>query len=96
LKVQEKIEYVFYIIRNSEIIPSKFFKSLRGTDGLYEVRIQFGRSIYRIFCFFDEAGSVIVLNGIQKKSQKVAKKDINKAKKLRQEFYSEKDNPYER
>ena len=90
-KVQEKIEYVFYIIRNSEIIPSKFFKSLKGTDGLFEIRIQFSNNIFRIFCFFDEGHLVVLLHGIQKKSQKIPKKEIIKAKSLRQEYYGEKE-----
>jgi phage-related protein len=89
-KVQEKIEYVFYIIRNSEIIPSKFFESLKGTEGLYEIRIQFSSNIFRIFCFFDEGQLVVLLHGIQKKSQKVPKKEIINAESLRQEYYFEK------
>ena len=91
LKVQEKFEYVFYIIRNSEIIPTKFFKSLKGTDGLYEVRVQFSSNLFRIFCFFDESHLVGLLHGIQKKSQKIPKKEIIKAKSLRQEYYIEKE-----
>ena len=89
-KVQEKIEYVFYIIRNSEIIPSKFFKSLEGSEGLFEIRIQFSNNIFRIFCFFDEGHLVVLLHGIKKKSQKIPNKEIIKAKSLRQEYYSEK------
>ncbi|KPL16737.1 MAG: addiction module toxin RelE [Bacteroides sp. SM1_62] len=89
-EVQEKIEYVFYIIRNSEIIPSKFFKSLEGAEGLYEIRIQFSNNIFRIFCFFDEDHIVILLHGLQKKSQKLLKKEIIKAAYLRQEYYREK------
>jgi phage-related protein len=90
LKVQEKIEYVFYIIRNSEIIPTKFFKFLEGTDGLYEIRVQFSSNLFRIFCFFEEGHSIVLLHGIQKKSQKIPKKEIIKAKRLRQEYYYEK------
>lgn len=90
LKVQEKIEYVFYIIRNSEIVPAKFLKYLPGTNGLYAVRIIFGSNIFRIFCFFDKPNSIIILNGIRKKSQKIPKNEIIKAEQLKQDYYSEK------
>ena len=51
--VQEKIEYVFKVIRTVDRIPVIFLKHLEGTDGLYEIRIKAGSNIYRIFCCFD-------------------------------------------
>ena len=39
-KIQEKIEYVFMIIKNVQNIPKKFLDHLTGTDGLYEIRIE--------------------------------------------------------
>ena len=96
LKVQEKIEYVFYIIRHCHTIPSKFLKSLEGTNGLYEIRVQYGNNTYRIFCFFDEDQLVILLHGIQNKSQKIPRKEIIKAESLRKEYYYEKNVSHER
>ncbi len=34
-KVQEKIEYVFKILRNVQNVPKKFLNHLSGTEGLY-------------------------------------------------------------
>ena len=51
-KVQEKIEYVFIILRTVKNVPKKFLDHVTGTDGLYEIRVQFGNDIFRIFCFF--------------------------------------------
>ena len=47
--VQEKIEYIFKIIRTIDMVPERFIKHIEGTDGLYEIRIKTGRDIYRIF-----------------------------------------------
>jgi len=85
--VQEKIEYVFKVIRTADRIPQKFLKHIEGTDGLYEIRIQIGRNIYRIFCCFDAGKIVILFNGFQKKSQKTPAKEINKALILKQEYF---------
>lgn len=71
-----------------EKIPIKFFKHLE--DGIYEIRIERDSNIYRIFSFFDEGKLVILLHGVQKKSQKIPRKEIEKAKKLRQDYYNEK------
>jgi hypothetical protein len=35
--VQEKIEYVFKVIRTVDRIPEKFLKHIEGTEGLYEI-----------------------------------------------------------
>ncbi|WP_304066100.1 type II toxin-antitoxin system RelE/ParE family toxin [Pedobacter glucosidilyticus] len=89
-KVQEKIEYVFKIVRTVQNIPKKFLDHMTGTDGLYEIRIEFESNIYRIFCCFDEGNIVILFNGFQKKSQKTPKKEIDLASKLKKEYFNSK------
>jgi phage-related protein len=87
---QDKIEYVFKVIRTVNNIPEKFFKHIEGTDGLYEIRIKSGRDIYRVFCCFDEGKIVILFNAFQKKSQKTPRKEILKAVKLKKEYFKTK------
>ncbi len=81
-KVKEKIEHVLFVISVAERIPVKFFKHIESTDGLYEIRIEFGGNIFRIFSCFDEGKLVVLFNGFQKKSQKTPAKEIEKALKL--------------
>ena len=87
---QEKIEYVFKVIRTVDIIPQKFLKHIEGTDGLYEIRIKVGSDIYRIFCCFDEGRIVLLFNGFQKKSQKTPKKEIDRAIKIKNNYFDSK------
>lgn len=89
-KVQEKIEFVFKIIRNVQNVPRKFLQHLAGTDGLYEIRIEFGSNIYRIFCCFDKGALVVLFNGFQKKTQKTPRKEIELALKLKDEYFNSK------
>jgi len=89
-KVQEKIEYVFKIIRTVQNVPKKFFEHMSGTDGLYEIRIELESNIYRIFCCFDKGTLVVLFNGFQKKSQKTPKKEIELALKLKEEYFNTK------
>ena len=88
--VQEKIEFVLDLIRRIEIVPSKFLKKIESSKGLFEIRVKVKSDIFRIFCFFDEGKLVILLNGFQKKSQKLPKKEILKAEKLKKEYFKEK------
>ena len=90
-KVQEKIEYVLFIVTVAYRIPSKFFEHITGTDGLYEIRVEFESNIYRIFCCFDEGNLIVLFNGFQKKSQKTPKSEIAKALKIKEEYFKSKD-----
>jgi phage-related protein len=71
-------------------VPDTYLKHLEGTEGLYEIRIQLGTDIFRIFCFFEEGKLVLLANGFQKKSQKTPKKEITKALKIMEEYYENK------
>jgi phage-related protein len=92
--IQEKIEYVLKLVRQTERIPKKFFSHLSSTDGLYEIRIEYQSNIYRIFCFFDEGRLVILINGFQKKTQKTPKKEIELALNLKKDYFNQKKRRY--
>lgn len=85
--VQKKIDWVIGLIRVLKIVPKKYLKHLVGTDGLFEIRVQVGNNIYRVFCFFDKGNLIILLSGFQKKDQKTPKREIRKAEKLKKEYY---------
>ena len=89
-KVQDKIFKIIEAIETLERVPANYLKSLEGTNGLYEARIQLGSNIWRVFCFFDNGKLVILLNGFQKKTQKTPKNEMDKALKLMTKYYSEK------
>ena len=59
-------------------------------DGLYELRIEYEGNIYRIFFCFDGGKIVILFNAFQKKTQKTPKSEIEKAKRLKKEYYGSK------
>lgn len=96
LKVQEKIEYVFRVIRTVDKVPEKFLKHLEGTTGLYEIRVEYEGNIYRIFCCFDDGNLVVLFNALQKKTQKTPAKEIDLALKLKKEYFNTKHNENEK
>lgn len=88
-KVRDKIIWTLTLLEELPVIPETYLKHIERTDGLYELRIQQGSDIFRIFCFFDQGQLVVLVNGFQKKSQKTPKKEIEMALKLKQEYESE-------
>ena len=89
-KVKDKIIWTFDLIEELQRIPETYLKHLENTDALYEIRIQLGSDIFRIFCFFDQGQLVVLANGFQKKTQKTPKKEIEKALKIKEEYFNEK------
>jgi phage-related protein len=88
--VQRKIEWTLNLIRVTRQIPEKYFKHLEGTKGIYEIRVEVGSNIFRIFAFFDEGNLVVLGHGFHKKTQKIPKQEIEKALKIKAEYESEK------
>jgi phage-related protein len=88
-KVQAKIEWTLNLIKVTPKVPEKFFKHMQGTKGLYEIRVEVGSNIYRIFSFFDKGNLVVLGNGFQKKSQKTPKQEIEKALKIMEEYQND-------
>lgn len=89
-KVRDKIIKILDIIEQVERIPATYLKYIDGTNGLFEVRVQLGSNIFRIFCFFDSNKFVILLTGFQKKTQKTPPTEITRAVRLMNEYYEEK------
>jgi Phage-related protein len=87
--VQRKIEWTLNLLRTIERVPKKYFDHMTGTDGLYEVRVESGGNIFRIFAFFDKGNIVVLENGFQKKTRRTPKKEIEKALKIKVEYENE-------
>ena len=90
-KVRDKIIKILSIIETIDRVPTQYLKFIEGTNGLFEVRVQLASNIFRIFCFFDGNKFVVLLSGFQKKTQKTPQGEIDRAVKLMNEYYKEKE-----
>src|SRR6185503_61066 len=87
-KVQQKIDFVLKLVQTVDRVPEKFLKHLCETDGLYEIRVEWGSNIFRIFCCFDKGNLVVLFNAFQKKTQKTPRQELELAVKLMKEYFS--------
>ena len=85
-----KIYQVFIYIMSEDIIPVKFLKKIEEVKDLYEIRIEHNGNIYRIFCCFDEGNLVILFNAFQKKTQKTPTSEIERAIRIKDEYFAAK------
>lgn len=86
---QRKIAYVLDVLKTQQRPGTNFVKHIR--EGVFELRAQHDGNIYRVFFIFDEGNVVMLFNGFQKKTQKTPENEIQKAIKLKNEYYAEKE-----
>jgi phage-related protein len=85
--VQKKFNWTLQLIATVERIPKKYFEHITNSSGLFEIRVEVGSNIYRVFSFFDKGNLVILVNGFQKKTQKTPRKEIELAEKLKSQYF---------
>lgn len=88
--VQKKFNWTLQLIATIDKVPKKYFDHITNSTGIFEIRVEVGSDIFRVFSFFDKGNVVILINGFQKKSQKTSKNEIELAEKLKKQYYDEK------
>lgn len=86
---RRKIDYGLQLLKTQEWLSTKFVKLIR--EGLFELRTEFNGNIYRVFFIFDDGQIVVLFNGFQKKTQKTPSTEIEKALKIKEQYYAEKE-----
>jgi len=81
-----KIVWVLKLIRELDQVPSKYFKKLKNTEDIWEVRVDVGKNTFRLLGFFHGRELIILTNSFQKKSQKIPFKEIGLAEKRKKEY----------
>ena len=89
-KQANKITWVLELFEDTSIVPKQYFKKLKGTDGIWEIRIIFSGDILRLLGFFETNGNFIITNGFVKKTQKTPLNEIKIAEERKRNYYERK------
>ncbi|MCD6010702.1 MAG: type toxin-antitoxin system RelE/ParE family toxin [Flavipsychrobacter sp.] len=89
-KAREKI---YYNLKKAQFVnDDELFKKLN--DNIWEFRTLYNHTAYRLFSFWDKsrgnATIVIATHGIVKKTQKTPVKEIEKAERIRKQYFETK------
>jgi phage-related protein len=84
---------IFYNIDKAKLVNDpKLFEKLEGE--IWYFRTKFSSLQYRVFAFWDKSDNtetlVLATHGVIKKSNKVPKSEIEKAERIRQEYFNNK------
>ena len=91
-KEAEKVFWVLRLVAELPLVPAEYFKKLKSTDGIWEVRAAHGNNEFRLLGFFDNGNLVILTNGFAKKSQKTPPEQIALAEQRKCEYLRRKNN----
>jgi len=75
-KQAQKVLWVLQLIEELDVVPRQYYKKLVDSEGIWEVRVQFGNDIFRLLGFFDGGTLLILTNGFAKKTQKTPPHEI--------------------
>jgi phage-related protein len=92
-KQVEKVFFVLELVESLDIVPHKFFKKLESTDGIWEVRVQLGKNIFRLLGFLDSAELIVLNHAFTKKTQKIPNNEIKIAEQRKKDYFSRRRMP---
>ena len=94
-EVEEKArgKIVYNIWKSQSSNDKELFKKLQ--DEIWEFRTKYNKVYYRLFAFWDKTDKddtiVISTHGLIKKTDKIPKSEIDRAEKLREKYFKEKN-----
>lgn len=90
-KARKKIVYNIWKARSTN--DKELFKKLQ--DEIWEFRTKYNKTYYRLFAFWnkDDKNDTVVVSthGLIKKTDKIPKSEIERAEKLREKYFNEKN-----
>ena len=91
LKEQRKIDFVIDKVEMNFF--GDWFKKLTASNGIWEFIVNYRGVFHRLLSFFDTTEPtdplIIVTHGFKKKTNKTPKKEIEKAEKFKNQYFSE-------
>ena len=91
LDEKSRVKIIYNIDKSRFVNDPKLFKKL--TDEIWEFRTRFNKMQYRLFAFWDKRDEketlVVSTHGIVKKTDKIPKKELEKAERLMQEYFDQ-------
>lgn len=86
-----KIFQALEVVRTVQHPSTEYFKKLRGTENLWEIRAQHRGNAYRLLSFFDGPRLVVVLTAFAKKTSRVPSLEMEVAHRRRRDYVTRRE-----
>lgn len=84
-----KIRKALLLFSEEDKVPYHYIKYIR--DSIFEFRVSYGNNEFRFFFIYNGNTIVVLLNCFKKKTQKTPQNEIEKAIRLKNEYYERKE-----
>lgn len=91
-KQAQKVAWILEFFEDTDIVPSQYFKKLKGSDDIWEIRIIYAGDIFRLLGFFDNKNIFVLTNGFVKKTQKTPPNEIALSEKRKKQYFEREKN----
>lgn len=88
-KEKDKVDRVMVLMQSENRLPAHYITYLE--DGIYELRITVPNKELRFLFIYDGEKLVVLFNCFVKKTQKTPRSKIEKAIRLKKEYYEQKN-----
>ena len=85
-KHAKKITWTLRLIEDMDQVPVQYFKKLKNTYDIWEVRARIGSHSLRLLGFITSDEFIVLTNGFKKKSQKTPKQEIELAERRKANY----------
>jgi len=85
-KHAKKVTWTLRLIEDMDQVPVQYFKKLKNTDDIWEVRTRISSHSFRLLGFITADEFVVLTNGFKKKSQKTPKQVIELAEQRKADY----------
>jgi phage-related protein len=89
-KQRNKVVWVLGIVMQAGVVPAHYLKKLVDTEGLWEVRVEFGGDAFRLLGFFDTPAILVLVSGFAKKTEQTPATEIALAAGRRRDYFERK------
>ena|SRR4028119_2332054 len=89
-KQRDKVAWVLGIVMRERIVSTQYLKKLTDTEGLWEVRAEYGGDAFRLLGFFDGPTFLILVSGFAKKTEHTPASEIALATDRRRDYFRRK------
>ena len=89
-KQAKKVAWTLRVVRDLEQVPTQYFKKLKSTDDIWEVRAKLGNNTFRLLGFYHGPKLIVLTSGFAKKTNKVPKQEIETAEERKRDYYRRK------
>lgn len=82
----QKVTWVLKLVEELPSVPTKYFKKLMNTNGIWEVRVTTGNNNFRLLGFFDGSRLIVLNHAFKKKTQKTPLQAIKAAEERKKDY----------